>query len=82
MHVNLADGRCRTCSGQLDITDADDATMTAACTVCGDIYLVEIDAFSDGGMIYYPAFLLGLERPQTEVTQVGERCRHAPETNP
>lgn len=31
MHVEPADGRCRSCGGLLEITDADDATMTVEC---------------------------------------------------
>lgn len=56
MLVDPHDGRCRTCGGRLEITDADDATMTVECTnsECGDSYLVETDAFNDGCMTYYP----------------------------
>lgn len=53
MLVDLKDGRCRTCGSQLDITDADDATMTVECVECGDSYDVETDAFGDGCMTYY-----------------------------
>ena len=63
MRVNLNDGKCRSCGGQLEITDADDATMTVECCECGDFYLVETDAFGDGGVEYYPAFLTGRECP-------------------
>lgn len=31
MLVELTDGRCRECGGQLEIEDADDATMTVVC---------------------------------------------------
>jgi hypothetical protein len=31
MRVNPKDGRCRSCSGELTIIDADDATMTVEC---------------------------------------------------
>jgi DNA-directed RNA polymerase subunit RPC12/RpoP len=57
MLVDRHDGRCRTCGGQLEITDADDATMSVECTACGDSYLVEPDAFGDGCMTYYVGFL-------------------------
>ena len=59
MRVNPKDGVCRTCGGQLEITDVDDATMTVLCTDadCGDSYPVETDAFGDGGIDYYPGFL-------------------------
>jgi hypothetical protein len=31
MMVELKDGSCRSCSGTLQIVDADDATMTVEC---------------------------------------------------
>ena len=57
MRVDLKDGRCRTCGSQLNIVDADDATMTVECIECGDGYQVETDAFGDGCMTYYPAVM-------------------------
>lgn len=59
MLIDPHDGRCRTCGGQLDITDADDATMSVECTnpECSDCYLVEPDAFDDGCMTYYVPFI-------------------------
>ena len=48
MRVDPKDGRCRECRGTLTIIDADDATMTVECDDCGDVYLVETDAFGDG----------------------------------
>jgi hypothetical protein len=59
MLVDRNDGSCRECGGVLEITDADDATMTVECTECGESYLVETDAFGDGCMTYYPGFLAG-----------------------
>ncbi len=53
MRVDTKDGRCRTCGSQLNITDADDATMFVECLECGDAYQVEPDAFGDGCMTYY-----------------------------
>jgi DNA-directed RNA polymerase subunit M/transcription elongation factor TFIIS len=53
MLVEKRDGACRECGGVLEITDADDATMTVECTECGESYLVEPDAFGDGCMTYY-----------------------------
>lgn len=53
MKVDPKDGRCRSCGGALKITDTDDATMTVECTVCGDEYQVEPDAFGDGAQDYY-----------------------------
>jgi hypothetical protein len=57
MLVNQKDGRCRACGGQLEITDADDATMTVECQECAESYQVETDAFNDGCMTYYPGFI-------------------------
>ena len=54
MLVELADGKCRSCGGQLEITAANDATMDVECTECGDGYTVEPDAFNDGGIKYWP----------------------------
>jgi uncharacterized Zn finger protein len=54
MLVELKDGKCRTCSGQLEVVGADDATMDVECTECGDGYTVETDAFNDGGITYWP----------------------------
>ena len=60
MRVDLKDGACRTCGGQLEITDFDDATITVLCTApgCGDSYPVETDAFGDGCVTYYFALIL------------------------
>jgi hypothetical protein len=57
MRVKPKDGTCRSCTGELDIIDVDDVSMTVACTNCGDTYNVETDAFGDGCMEYLPAFL-------------------------
>lgn len=56
MLVDLCDGRCRTCGDQLRIVAADDATMDVECqsNECLDSYTVEIDAFEDGGIKYWP----------------------------
>lgn len=55
MRVNLSDGCCRTCGREVEIVDADDATMTVQCVdpVCADCYAVEPDALGDGGLVYY-----------------------------
>jgi transcription elongation factor Elf1 len=42
MHVNPADGVCRSCGGALEIMDADDSSMTVFCGECGDSYEVEV----------------------------------------
>jgi hypothetical protein len=57
--VATKDGKCRSCGRQLEIIDADDATMTVQCTEpdCGDSYPMEPDAFGDGCMTYYVGFL-------------------------
>ena len=60
MLVDRRDGVCRRCGGVLQVTGAEDATMTVACTRCGDTYCVEPDAFQDGCMVYYLGFLSGL----------------------
>ena len=57
MMVDRKDGQCRSCGGTLEITDADDATMTVECQDCLDSYLVETDAFGDGCMTYYVGFM-------------------------
>ena len=57
MHVDPNDGKCRSCNGQLEIIEADDATMTVQCIECADSYLVETDAFGDGCMTYYVGFM-------------------------
>ena len=54
MLVDLEDGRCRSCNGQLEVCGADDATLEVECTECGDGYTVEPDAFNDGGIKYWP----------------------------
>ena len=61
MRVDPADGTCRSCGNLLEITDADDATMTVECQECGDCYQVEPDAFGDGCMKYYVPFMVSLE---------------------
>ena len=63
MRVDSKDGCCRDCGGELEIINADDATMTVECTECGDLYDVEPDAFGDGCMTYYVGFLTGQEHP-------------------
>lgn len=52
--VDLKDGRCRSCGGQLAVAGAEDAVLSVACTECGDGYDVEPDAFGDGGIEYWP----------------------------
>ena len=54
MLVDRADGTCRSCGGQLQITGADDATLEIGCVECGDGYTVEPDFFGDGGVQYWP----------------------------
>ena len=57
MLVEPQDGRCRECSGQLEIVGADDVALTVECCECGDTYAVETDAFGDGAIHYWPAFM-------------------------
>ena len=68
MLVEKKDGKCRSCGGQLRIIDADDATMTVECVDanCGDSYLVEPDAFGDGGIGYYVDFMTQRGDPDQE----------------
>ena len=70
MRVATTDGACRSCGGELDIVDADDATMTVECEECGDSYAVEPDAFGDGCMTYYVGFLT--ERQECDDAEGGE----------
>lgn len=60
MLVELSDGKCRTCGGQLRIIAVDDATMDVECTECDDGYTVEPDAFNDGGITYWPQVMAEL----------------------
>ncbi len=57
MNVDLADGCCRACGGQLKIIGFDDSTLTVECE-CGDSYDVETDAFGDGCVKYLFALQL------------------------
>ncbi len=61
MLVELCDGQCRSCGGQLEIVAADDATMDVVCTECSDGYPVETDAFNDGGIKYWPRVMVTQE---------------------
>ena len=61
MLVRKKDGSCRCCQGQLRITGVDDATMEVECQSCGETYLVETDAFGDGGMDYFMSFVMHKE---------------------
>jgi hypothetical protein len=54
IHVDLKDGSCACCGGQMVVTGADDATMDVECTECGDTHTVEPDFFRDGGVVYWP----------------------------
>ena len=52
--VDLNDGRCPNCGGQLEITGADDTSLDAERTEFGESLHVEPDAFNDGGITYWP----------------------------
>lgn len=58
MLVELQDGKCRSCGGQVEIVGADDATLDVECTDCGDGDTVEPDAFNDGGIKYWPVAMV------------------------
>ena len=53
MIVNLEDGCCRTCGGQLEILEVDDCSMTVTCTECADSYDLEPDGLNDACMTYF-----------------------------
>jgi len=57
MRVRPEDAVCSQCSGALEIVDADDATMTVECGRCGNLLVLEPDAFGDGCVDYYIPFL-------------------------
>ena len=59
--VDLKDGACGACGGQMMVTAADDATMDIECSECGDGHTVEPDFFGDGGIIYWPQAMAELE---------------------
>jgi hypothetical protein len=52
VNVDLEDGCCRECGGQLKVVGSDDCTLSVECE-CGEAYDVETDAFGDGCMKYY-----------------------------
>ena len=62
--VDLKDGACAACGGQMMVTGADDATMDIECTECGDGHTVEPDYFRDGGVIYWPQAMAELEEEE------------------
>jgi hypothetical protein len=53
VYVRKEDGVCRSCGGQLQIVDFDDASLSVSCLECADGYDVETDAFGDGCLTYY-----------------------------
>jgi len=53
MLVDLEDGCCRECNGQLEITEFDDVGLIVYCTECEEDYEVETDAFGDGCVKYF-----------------------------
>lgn len=69
--MNPIDGCCRSCSGQVQIIDADDARMTVECR-CADVYFVEPDAFGDG-CITSASRRTGGARWQTSLRQSPDR---------
>lgn len=58
MLVDLKDGHCRTCKGQLEIEDITDCTLEVACLECGDAYALETDALGDGCLKYHFPLML------------------------
>ena len=61
MLVDLKDGACRSCGGQMEITGADDVSLDAECIDCGESIHVEVDYFNDGGITYWPEAMAQLE---------------------
>jgi hypothetical protein len=57
IEVNRKDGKCKECSGTLQVIEVDDATMEVECKECGTTYKVETDAFNDGGIDYWPRMM-------------------------
>lgn len=53
MIVDLKDGCCRTCGGQLEIIDFDDASLSVVCFDCADSYDVEPETFGSSCMTYF-----------------------------
>lgn len=51
--VRLKDGACSQCGGQLEIVDCTEDDMEVSCTVCGEGWTAETDAFNDGAVIYH-----------------------------
>ncbi|MEZ6055454.1 MAG: hypothetical protein R3C01_01995 [Planctomycetaceae bacterium] len=54
--VNLEDGVCRSCGGQLAVVGANDCSIEVECQneECSDCYPLEPDALNDGGIDYWP----------------------------
>lgn len=61
MLVDLEDGSCPLCGGQMMITGADDVSLDADCTECCESIHVEIDYFNDGGIKYWPEMMAAQE---------------------
>ncbi len=68
MKVELKDGRCRTCRGQLEIVHVDDAFMEVVCMDCNDSFHVEPHALGDSGLVYFLA-----DEGTTKVIRPGEK---------
>lgn len=61
MLVDLKDGSCPLCGGQMMITGADDVSLDADCTECCESIHVEVDYFCDGGIKYWPEIMAAQE---------------------
>lgn len=57
MLIDRSDGKCYECEGQLEVTDADDCSMTVDYVDCGACFTVESDAFGDGCVEYYIPYM-------------------------
>jgi hypothetical protein len=65
MRAHSQQNCCRSCSGELDVVDADRAraTVTVQCPNCGDCYVVAPDALRDGCLTYGVGFV-AVQLPQ------------------
>ncbi len=55
MLIDMIDGDCRICGGQLEVVDAEVSFLFVACTKCDEDFIFKPNAFNDGGLRYWPA---------------------------
>ena len=61
IYVKRKDGVCKECGGVLEVVGADDVSLDVECTRCGEFMHVEVDAFGDGGVDYWPRAMAEFE---------------------